>query len=348
MTHHPITHITKSIAAVLFLCGLITSCGGITEETTEAHAAGTPMEVSYGYLSGTQRTIRVDDIASISVVTLLENIKAQDGIVDSYCSLVVGECTYDEDDGRRLKDVLDVATIDEAQLSIIVMSNAEKAQRMLGDDYVGLEAWQKFGISEEEIAAVELPTLPDAMLAEIKRLQDLGQQPLLVLDLGYSIADIERLCQAQDINLFSYHADVLRSEACYQNRETDSPTCLLLPGSDHGVLPGSRNKCVADQVQYMEETYPLYEVGGVRELVTIVMLKYIQDGTVLFSNHPCTLSNCKEYFEAGHWKGYPIRLGGNKKEASGSLVGLVVVIRFFDYPYTEVGCFAVWRGFRQG
>ncbi len=128
------------------------------------------MEVSYGYLSGTQGTINVDNIASISVATLLENIKAQDGIVDSYCSLVVGECTYDEDDGRRLADVLDAETIPEAQLTVIVMPNAEKAHRMLGDNYVGLAAWQKLGISEEEIAAVELPTLPDTMLAEIKRL----------------------------------------------------------------------------------------------------------------------------------------------------------------------------------
>ena len=76
----------------------------------------------------------------------------------------------------------------------------------------------------------------------------------------------------------------------------------------------------------MQQNYPGYEVGGARELVTLAMLKYLNDGTVLFSNDPLTYCRCKETFQQGEWggKNWNIFLGSNLKNASDGVYGLVV------------------------
>ena len=43
------------------------------------------------------------------------------------------------------------------------------------------------------------------MLAEARRLQTQGEEPLLVLDLGKSIAEMERLCTAKGITISYTH-----------------------------------------------------------------------------------------------------------------------------------------------
>ena len=120
---------------------------------------------------------------------------------------------------------------------------------------------------------------------------------------------MESLCTAKSITVLKADEDVekLRAETFYQAVGTGS-CWLLLPGSDHGVLPGSRKKKYADQVKYMESNYPGYAVGGVRELVTLAMLKYIQNGTVLFPEEPDTYGRCKEEYQTGAWEGNGIRL----------------------------------------
>ena len=57
---------------------------------------------------------------------------------------------------------------------------------------------------------------------------------------------------------------------------------------------------------------------GARELVTLAMLKQIQDGTVLFPKEPCILGRCKEEYQTGDFKGQRVSLGGCS--ASGGLV----------------------------
>ena len=161
------------------------------------------------------------------------------------------------------------------------------------------------------------------MLSEARRLQTKGEQPLLVLDLGKSIADMEGLCKAKGITVLGQNAEILRTETCYQATVQDF-RWFLLPGSDHGVLPGSRNKTYADQVQYMESNYPGYAVGGARELVTLAMLKHIQDGTVLFPKELRTWGRCKEEYQTGEWQGRRVLLGSNSKNDSGGVSGLVV------------------------
>ena len=165
------------------------------------------------------------------------------------------------------------------------------------------------------------------MLVEIKRLQENKQQPILFLDLGKSIEEIERLCTAKSITVLSteYRGDEqLRAESYYKATGTNCPRWLLLPGSEHGVLPGSRRKTYDDQVKHMKSNYRGYEVGGARELVTLAMLKYAQDGTVLFPKEPSTYGRCKEQYQTGKWLGLQICLGSVEASSSSGFGGLVV------------------------
>ena len=166
--------------------------------------------------------------------------------------------------------------------------------KVLGNNFVATKAWQALDV---EVPA--LPELSPALIAEVKRLHQLRQQPLLVLDLGKSIAELEALCKAQGLSVFKADGDdeKLRAEDCYQAPGTDCPCWFLVPGSDHGVLPGSRNKRYDEQVSYMEQSYPGYVVGGIRSLVTLAMLKYLHDGTMLLSENPSKIyGRCKEQF----------------------------------------------------
>lgn len=88
----------------------------------------------------------------------------------------------------------------------------------------------------------------------------------------------------------------------------------------------------------MEQNYPGYEVGGARELVTLAMLKYLNDGTVLFSSNPCTWGRCKKTFQQGEGggKNWNINLGSNEKNASGGVSELVV--GYYPASIAIAGC----------
>ena len=72
----------------------------------------------------------------------------------------------------------------------------------------------------------------------------------------------------------------------------------------------------------MHINYPSYQVGGVREVVTRAMFKYLNDVTVLFSEKPWIYCRWKEKYQTGDWKGYRIILGARSSSASGGLVRL--------------------------
>ena len=92
----------------------------------------------------------------------------------------------------------------------------------------------------------------------------------------------------------------------------------------------------------MESTYPGYAVGGARELVTLAMLKQIQDGMVLFGQNPDTYGRCKEEFQTGEGKGARVLLGGSSKNDSGGVSGLLVSDFHFDcYDYDSYGLFVL-------
>lgn len=319
---HYINFFTKSIVAALFLCSFLISCEIPTAQILEGTTSGVATEVSYTNLSGNQKTIPVDDVAGISVGAFIKAIKVQAGIVNSYCNLVVGLEAYEEEDTRPLAALLNVATTSKSQLTVIVMPNVVKAQRLLGDNYLGIEAWQKLGLTAEEREAIEIPTLSDAMLAEIKRLQDLEQQPMLVLDLGDSMATMEKRCAKRDIPVLSNYKQRdrrIRQQSYYRTPGPAYARWLLLPGSDDGTLPGSRNKRYDDQVQYQQEHYPGYVVGRIRELVLVAMLQYVQNGTVLW-DHAYTRGRCKEQFKNGNWQGYSVLFLEPSRDQGGILV----------------------------
>ncbi len=355
-----ITQVQKGIAYLLLISQLLTSCGGLEVEAAAASsdpsvasseaplsqpsavdalastsltdmptdAAGTNMQ-QLRYLlglAGEEKVIDVDLAHTNSVSALLAAIKKQHGISNCVCRLVIDKEDYEENDTRPLQPILDLLTSSDTLPTIIKMDNTALAEELLADNYVALEAYKQLGLPQAEIDAITLPPVSDSLLAEARRLQTKGEQPLLVLDLGKSIEELERLCQAKDINVLSRNAEKLRAEACYSATGTGCPRWLLLPGSDHGVLPGSRNKNYDDQVRYMEANYPGYEVAGARELVTIAMLKYLQDGTVLFPKEPGTYGRCKDKFQkaGSSWDGYPISLGGVATSSPSGFGGLVV------------------------
>jgi hypothetical protein len=212
--------------------------------------------------------------------------------------------------------------LQEASAATSVQGRLTEVQRILGDNYVGEAAWKQLDIT---VSPQDLPAVTEDLLSRIKAMQTKREQPLLVLDLGKSIAEMEKLCKAKRITVLKADGDdkKLRAETCYKAVGVGS-RWLLLPGSDHGVLPGSRNKTYDNQVKYMKSNYPGYAVGGARELVTVAMLKQIQDGTVLFSNQPVTFGRCKEQYQKGEFKGYQICLGGVQASSSSGCGGLVV------------------------
>jgi hypothetical protein len=302
----------------------------------ETREESTLIEVRYLNLAGGEGSIQVD-LAHTSVAEFLERIKQKERLVDAGCRLVdARDEVYNEADTRLLGAILDRRTIAEEALTIVKVSNVTIAQALLGANYLGEEAWRKLGIAGE----IELPTVSDKLLSEVKRLQIRGEQPLLLLDLGKSIEEIEGLCKAKNITAIStkYGGDAkIREEAFYQAPDTDCPRWLLLPGSDHGVLPGSRDKTYANQVTHMQANYPGYEVGGARELLTLSMLKYAKDGTMLFPDNPYTYGRCKEEYQTGDWQGRRLLLG---EISSSAYFGLVFYFDDDGYGYDYSGFFA--------
>ena len=222
--------------------------------------------------------------------------------------------------------------VDELKAALVGLKadrNLTELKMILGNNYVGEEAWAKLDIT---VSPKDLPAITDDLISRVKAMQTKGEQPIFVLDLGKSIKAMEALCQSKDITAFSteYGGDEkLRGEDCYTTAGPEGARWLLLPGSDHGVLPGSRMKTYEEQVQHMEANYPGYEVGGARELVTLAMLKYLQDGTVLFGTTGSaygTYARCKGQFQkaGGGWDDYQIGLGGNEENGSSGVSGLVV------------------------
>ena len=291
-----ITKVQRSmlIASGLLMCGLLTSCPsgsnvqirpeleenlptdatssepadsslGETTSCIEQSPLSAPsaiqavdQAVQYYAMSGDTRTIKLDS-PDRTVGDLIQAIKTQEGLDSCYCSLVCGEIVYNQDSIDPVEEILALATTSDESIQLIKISNTAKAKEMLGANYVGEEAWK-----ELDIEVSSLPPLLDRMLAEARRLQMQGEQPLLVLDLGKSIAEMEQLCTAKGTNVLSTEGEGderLRAETCYQATVKDF-RWLLLPGSDHGVLPGSRSKSYVDQVKYMESNYPGYAVGG--------------------------------------------------------------------------------------
>ena len=361
MNKHTIkSHITKvqrGVAYLLLISQLLTSCGEVVAASLVAESseeplsqpsaagnlgsassslkemptdgAGANMQQQLRYLvglGGEEKTIDVD-LADTSVSDLLTAIKKQLNLTDCVFRLAVDKYVYKEDDTSALQSILDPGTLADTLVSIVKIPNTAVAQELLKNNYLGAEAWKKLGIKDSEAEAIEIPVLSDEMLVEIKWLQKNEQQPILFLDLGKSIEEIERLCTAKSITVLSteYRGDEqLRAESYYKATGTDCPRWLLLPGSDHGVLPGSRDKNYDNQVKHMKANYRGYEVGGARELVTLAMLKYAQDGTVLFPGSPYTWGRCKEHYQTGDWKGYRICLGYVEASSSSGFGGLVV------------------------
>ncbi len=144
---------------VLLLSQLLTSCGGEAIEIgTEAPQAPLPsslgtassssasevltaeaarpvghiQEVSYRNMAGEEGSIQIDP-ANTTIAEFLASIKQKDNLRDSVCRLVSGLAAYSEDDTRLLHAIL----VPEEELTIVKISNAARAQELLGANYIG-------------------------------------------------------------------------------------------------------------------------------------------------------------------------------------------------------------------
>ena len=156
-----ITKIQRSIAYVLLLCELLTSCGGeaislgtedpqvplqsasssssaASAEVLPADAArpvGHIQEVFYRNMAGEAGSIPIDP-ANTTIAEFLALVKQQVNLRDSVCRLVSGLAAYSEDDTRLLHAIL----VPEEELTIVKISNAARAQEHLGANYIGEDA----------------------------------------------------------------------------------------------------------------------------------------------------------------------------------------------------------------
>lgn len=331
----------KQIAFAFVLGLLLSSCGAsvvkkgsdtdalpslppvITPPTTLTDETVPRMrEVSYRYMSGKAGIVTVD-VATITINELKAKVVQQENLGRQSFKLLYENLILSECDTRFLTDVVTLAADEE--FTLVINNNLEIAKELLGNNYLGIEAWQQLGLKEEEIHPFDLPMLSKDILAAIERLQGLDQQPILFLDLGYSITAMEKLCKDQSIEIFSINAGNLREKLRYHIHKTGSPRWILVPGSDNGALPGSRTKFYNEQITYMETNYPGYEVGGIRELVTLTILQYVQNREILFARNPCTFVRCQNFSQKSWWKVPHICLGYNHKNSSGKVSGLSFV-----------------------
>ncbi len=272
-----------------------------------------------------------------TVHQLIQQIKRNHTLFDVRCSMVSQTSTHEEDSDVLLSDILPKK---DQTVQIVVTSNLEKAQEILSNDFLGKAAWEKLGI---EVADEEIPTVSDEFLRKVLALQAAGEQPILMLDLGISIKELEKESASKGIVMLRADDDVrkLRNEPCYRERKV-AARWLLLVGSEHGVLPGSNRQTYLDQLALMQGSYPGFEVGEARELVTVYMLKYLQDSTYLFPGEPEIWARVKEQYQTESKKGYGARIVLGASSASGLVVDYTDIIED-AYDYDSLGLFCCFR-----
>lgn len=137
-----------------------------------------------------------------------------------------------------------------------------------------IQAYAKLGI---QVAETDIPPITSRILKEMYRLHKRSEQPLLILDLGFSIDTLQEPYIAYtDIEGFTPIYEncnrqmVIHEEVMHITRHNSQ--WILLPGADSGILPGSRNKGYYEQILYMNIHYVDYVAGDAREMVTVAIL----------------------------------------------------------------------------
>ena len=257
------------------------------------------------------------------------------GGTDCDYRMIYREVPYEEENGELLRNLLGIREKG-LEVTIVKDNRVARLQRMLGGRFLGPETWEKLDAN----ISIDIPVIGDALLTKVQELQTKGEDPMLMLDLGMSIEELEEKGKNKGITLLKADGDdeKLRLELYYRGTRKDI-RWLLVTGSDHGVLPGSKGKSYDDQVSYMRSNYPDYEVGGARELVTLYVLNQLQTGGYLFPSEPYTYGRVKEkYAVVEGWKGWRIVLG------SGGVEGLVVDDVNATRADAFSGLFACWVG----
>jgi len=155
--------------------------------------------------------------------------------------------------------------------------------------YVGTEIYKTLGIE----VPMPLPEISKGMLKAIEEMKGAGEEPHMVLDVGISMVHLETALKATAPGTKFYSEDFKKEK---YGSERGEAGWIVVPTSDHGVEPGSRNKLYAEQERDKNKKY---EIMGARQVVVVALLTHADKGEFLFPVSPYTWARTKDLTASG-------------------------------------------------
>ena len=185
------------------------------------------------------------------------------------------------------------------------------------------------------------PPLKQEILEAVQDMKNKGMSPHLVLDAGLSISALDsKLPHSGDGSmkfLWGSNRDNEKRASC--STSTRAPQWLLIDTSDHGILPGSRDKNYSAQQAHLATNYPEFREASPGEYVSAVMITAVETREKLLPSRPWTKARTKDGFGLGY-RDYRVDLGGfgsrglivsdNHDEFAGRTLGLAALRKFPD------------------
>jgi len=153
--------------------------------------------------------------------------------------------------------------------------------------FVGPSTWSTL---EEK---VDMPEITQSVIDAIVDMIDKGEKPLVVLDAGKSINALNELIENKETK---FRGMDFTNETFAQ--VSDSPQWMLIPTSDKGVMPNSRNKTFKDQYTYLKD-HPNYRMMTAREAVTVAIMANIADPPSFLYPHG-TVARTSDHSDSGY------------------------------------------------
>ena len=140
--------------------------------------------------------------------------------------------------------------------------------KMIGKDkIIDEQTWSKINVT---INKDEIPAITANMLRTISTMLANKEEPILILDPGISMQALdEKLKASESISLQKFQDHTWYGESFAKTH--GKVQWIVMPTSDGGLLPGSRNTAYTDQVKYMQQTHPPFSVLKGRELAVAVI-----------------------------------------------------------------------------
>lgn len=143
----------------------------------------------------------------------------------------------------------------------------ENIRSMVGaDKLIDATTWGKMGIHINHQA---IPPIPQAMLRTIASMMERKEAPMAILDPGISMVALDEYLKRSSYSASIKFKEVKPEEDWHEQAFAQTTTnyqWIVMPTSDGGILPGTRNTAYTNQVRYMHTHYPKFKVLKGREL----------------------------------------------------------------------------------